>query len=111
MVANTSPIFTIRADLSTDGTTGMGSAITAAANNYTGADANNALVFTAGADGSYIRRLHFKAIGTNVQTVARIFINNGSANTTAANNRLFDDIQLPATSASAMLPRGRGWTL
>jgi hypothetical protein len=108
MVANTSPVFTLTPDLSTDGTTGMGAAILLAANDFTGAGANNALVFTAGADGSYIRRLHFKAIGTNIQTVARIFLNNGSDPTVATNNRFFDDFQLPATTVSATAPTGPG---
>lgn len=108
MVANTSPVFTLTADLSTNGTTGMGAAILLAANDFTGAGANNALVFTAGADGSYIRRLHFKAIGTNVQTVARIFLNNGSDPTVATNNRFFDDFQLPATTVSTNAPTGPG---
>lgn len=108
MVANTSPVFTLRPDLSANGTSGMGAAILLAANDFTGVGANNALVFTAGADGSYLRRLHFKAIGTNVQTVARIFLNNGSDPTVAANNRFFDDIQLPATTISANAPTGPG---
>lgn len=108
MVANTAPIFTLTPDLSTNGTTGMGAAILLAANDFTGAGANNALVFTAGADGSYIRRLHFKAIGTNIQTVARIFLNNGSDNTVSTNNRFYDDLQLPATTISANAPTGPG---
>lgn len=108
MPANTTPIFTVTPNLSADGTTGMGSTLATAANDFTGAGANNALVFTAGANGSYIRRLHFKAIGTNIQTVARIFINNGSTNGTAANNRFYDDVQLPATTSSATAPTGPG---
>src|SRR5215470_6531118 len=54
-------------------------------------------VFTADAtNGGYVRSIRFKPAGTNVATVARIFINNGSTNTVAANNVLFDDISLPA---------------
>lgn len=109
MVANTSPIYTKAPNLSTDGVNGMGAAITLAANDFTGAGANNALVFTANAtEPSYIRKLHFKAIGTNVQTVARIFLNNGATNATATNNRYFDDFQLPATTVSATSPTGPG---
>ena len=63
--------------------------------------ADVSLVFTAGAEGSYIERLRFKAGGTNVATVARIYINNGSANTTAANNVFYGEATLPATTASA----------
>jgi hypothetical protein len=109
MAANTKPIFTLIPDLSTDAATGMGVALIAAANDFTGVSANNLLVFTAGAvDGSYIRRLHFEALGTNVQTVARIFLNNGGVNTVATNNRLVGQMQLPATAVSATAPTGVG---
>lgn len=101
MPANTAPIFSISGDVSNNSGTGMNALITAAANDYTGAGANNSLVFTAGANGGFVQRLRFKAGGTNVATVARIFINNGSANTTASNNVFFDEIALPATTASA----------
>lgn len=93
--------WTATGNLSSNGTTGMAPTLTAAANDVTGAGANNALVFTAGASGSRIMGLMFKANGTNVATVARIFINNGSANTTPANNSYFDDQSLPASTVSA----------
>lgn len=101
MAANTAPIYSIKGDVSTNGTTGMSQFVTAAANDYTGIDADVALVFTAGADGAYISRLRFKPGGANVATVARIYINNGSTNTTAANNAFYGEVSLPATSASA----------
>ncbi len=100
MPANIDPIFSIAGDVTTNGSTGMGALITAQAQDYTGINANNVLVFTAGSNGSYVQRLRFKAGGTNVATVMRIFINNGSANTTATNNVFFDEIALPATTAS-----------
>lgn len=102
MVANTDPIFSRAGNVATtnNGTT-MSQAVTAAANDYTGAGANNVLVFTAGADGSFLFRVRLKAIGTNVASVMRFFINNGSANTTAANNTFFGEISLPATTISA----------
>ena len=110
MVANTSPVFTLTPALSVNNGTGMGTALTAAANDVTGVSANNQLVFTAGTvDGSYLRRLHFKPLGTNAtQTVARIFLNNGADPTVATNNRFFDDFQLPATTISATAPIGPG---
>lgn len=108
MVANTAPIFTKKANIATDGLTGMGAPILAAANDFTGAGANNALVFTAGAEGAYIRRLHFKAAGSNVASLARIFINNGAVNTTSTNNKLFDDMPLPITTASITGQTGPG---
>lgn len=101
MPANTQPIFSISGDVSSDSGTSFSSALTAAANDYTGAGANNVLVFTAGANGGFVQRLRFKALGTNVATVMRVFLNNGSANTTASNNTFFDEIALPATTASA----------
>jgi hypothetical protein len=52
------------------------------------------------AAGSYLRRMFVRAAGTNVATVIRLFINNGSTNTTAANNVLYTELSLPATTAS-----------
>lgn len=102
MPANSDPIYSRRGQVARDAATGMNNLITAAANDYTGVNANNSLVFTADAtNGSYVQRLRFKAGGTNVATVARIYINNGSANTTAANNTLYGEISLPATTAIA----------
>jgi hypothetical protein len=101
MAANTSPIFSIKGDISEDDGTTMPSAVLTATGDYTGASANHELIFTADAtDGGYVERLRFKALGTNVATVARIYINNGSANTTAGNNVFFGEISLPATTAS-----------
>lgn len=100
MAANTSPIFTLLGDVSTDSGTGMSAAITAAAADYTGISANNRLVFTANAtNGGFVQRLRFKAIGTNVAAVMRIYLNNGSANTTATNNSFYGEVSLPATTA------------
>lgn len=56
--------------------------------------------FTASATGGYIQRIRFKPLGTNVATVARVWINNGGSTATAANNTLWDDISLPATTNS-----------
>ena len=99
---NTDPIYSKSGSVSNNATTGMNQLITAAANDYTGAGANNSLVFTADAtNGSYVQRLRFKAGGTNTASVARIFINNGSANTTAANNTFYGEIALPGTTAIA----------
>lgn len=102
MPANTSPIFSKSGDVSNNSGTGMNQLITAAANDYTGAGANNSLVFTADAtNGGYVQRLRFKAGGTNVASVARIFLNNGSVPTTAANNVFYGEVSLPATTAIA----------
>jgi hypothetical protein len=99
--SNVQPIWIAKGDISNNNSTGMNQAITLAAADYTGAGANNALVFTAGADGARVERLKFTPTGTNIQTVARIFANNGAANTTATNNTFIGEITLPATTASA----------
>lgn len=103
MPSNTDPIYSRKGQVARDGTTGMNQPITAAATgDYAGTNANVSLVFTADAtNGSFLQRLRFKAAGTNVATVARIYLNNGSANTTAANNTLYGEISLPATTAIA----------
>jgi hypothetical protein len=54
------------------------------------------LAFTAGAYGSFIEKITGMPLGTNIQSVARIFLNNGLTNATAANNSLIDQIDLPA---------------
>ncbi len=57
--------------------------------------------FTADAtNGGYVSRIRFRAAGTNIATVARIFINNGATNATPANNILWDEITLSATTLS-----------
>ena len=98
---NVQPIWIAKGDLSNNGSTGMNQALTAAANDYTGVSANNSLAFTAGADGGRMERLKFTPAGTNIQTVARIFVNNGGSNTVATNNTFIGEISLPPTTASS----------
>ena len=101
MAKNTRPRFTITGDVSSDGSTTMAPTLTTAAADYTGISANNKLVFSGDdTNGSRIVGLHFQAIGTNTQSVARVYYNNGSTNTTAANNSLAGALTLPATTAS-----------
>jgi hypothetical protein len=58
-------------------------------------------VFTADAtEGSYLKELVIKTAGTNIATVMRIFINNGSSNATPANNILYKELTLIATTIS-----------
>lgn len=101
MAANTNPPYTIKGEQSTDGGTTMPGTIITATGDYTGVSANHGLIHTANStSGSYVDRIRFKAIGTNVATVARIYLNNGSTNTTATNNVLWGEQSLPATTAS-----------
>lgn len=98
MAANIDPIFSKVGAIGFPGT----NPLTAAANDFTGIGANNILVFTADAtNGSFVQRLRITAAGTNVASVLRIFINNGSTNGTASNNVCYGQISLPATTASA----------
>lgn len=60
------------------------------------------LAFTADAtNGGYVQRIRFRPLGNNIATVARVWINNGGATGTAANNIQWDDITLAATTAVA----------
>jgi hypothetical protein len=79
MSGNISPIFSRAGDIQ------GGAVLTAAANDYNGQNINNAVVFSADpTNGGYIQRLRFKALGTNVATVCRIFVNNGQGRLAAA---------------------------
>jgi hypothetical protein len=56
---------------------------------------------TAGAvEGSRLDFIKVRALGTNTQTVIRIWINNGSVTTTAANNTQYLERTLSATTVS-----------
>lgn len=74
----------------------------------TGTGANTALdgtgtvvtVATAGANGSKITRVRLTHMGTNVATVVRLFVNNGSTNGTAANNALVYEYTMAANTLS-----------
>ena len=100
MSANTQPIFSAlgsiqwgpapltAANTAKDGT---GTVTTIATGNNAG---NNA--------GNFLQRLVARALGTNVATVLRVFINNGGVNTTAANNTLIGEMTLPATTLSEL---------
>lgn len=58
-------------------------------------------VFTADAtDGSWVRSMIWQPAGTNIASVGRVFINNGSTNTVAANNVYFAQVPLPASTNS-----------
>jgi hypothetical protein len=94
MPANTSPIFSLTP------VTQWGATAISTANTAKDGTGTVLLVLTAGANGAYVQRVRFRPSGTSVQTVARLFINNGSTNATAANNILFDEITLSAITIS-----------
>lgn len=95
MAANNSPIFSAK------GIIGFSDAVVATAN--TTKDLTSGTIYlchTAAADGDFVERIRFRALGTNIATVGRVWINNGSTTGTAANNRLIDEITLSATTVS-----------
>lgn len=94
MSANTSPIFPL-----TPITTWNAAAIAA---NNTAKDGTGtvATVATGGVNGTRIDQIKVRALGTNVATVMRFFINNGSTNATPANNALIHEVTLAATTLS-----------
>ena len=72
MAANNDPIYSKRGAIT------RSVHLTTAANDYFGKSPYNKEVFAADqTNGSYLQRLRFKAVGTNVTTVARIYLNDG----------------------------------
>lgn len=95
MAGNTNPIFSAK------GIIGFSDGVVATAN--TTKDLTSGTIYlchTAAADGDYVERIRFRALGTNVATVGRVWINNGATTATATNNRLLDEITLSATTVS-----------
>ncbi len=98
MPANTSPIFTLTPEVS------WSVNMVAASTTNLSANTNNYLVFTAGANGSYLQKIRFRHQSTNITnsqaTVVRVFINNGGVVTTPANNTIWDEITIAANTVS-----------
>jgi hypothetical protein len=104
MPANTSPIFTLTPDIqwgSVDDNAAATAGPIITANTAMDGTGYVTTVFTAGANGSYVNRLIARPTGTNIASVLRAFINNGSTNATQANNCLYGEVTLPATTANA----------
>lgn len=96
MAGNSDPIYSKR------GAVTRAVILKLAANDYTGVSTNNLEAFAADpTNGSYLQRLRFKAMGTNVATVARIYLNNGNPNQNFA----------AAPSAPSGTPSGTGGTI
>lgn len=75
-------------------------AITTANTSKDAASGAVAQVFVSTENATYVDRLVFRAAGTNVATVGRVFLNNGGPSTDANNNVLFSEITLDATTNS-----------
>lgn len=93
MAQNTTPIF---------GLTPKTSGLTTGVNANTALDGTGTVVtvFTAGANGSKVERVNLNHLGTNIATVVRFFINNGSTNATATNNILIHEETMAANTLS-----------
>ncbi len=92
MPANTSPIFPL--------TPNIGWCKLTAANTAKDGTGTVGNPFTAGANGSRLDYLKVRALGTNVATVLRVFVNNGSDPTVATNNSLILEQTIAATTLS-----------
>ena len=90
----------------TTGNIGGSSLTTSTANSFDGASGTVGTCFTAGANGAFISFVKVKALGANsAACIARFWLNNGGATTTASNNFLFGELVLPVVPAiSATVP-------
>lgn len=110
MAINTTPVFTGKFDIqwgAADGDGGTAGPLKTANTNQLGTG-TVLTVFTANAtNGGFVKFIRVKHAGTNIASVLRIFINNGSTNTVAANNSLYEEIPLHAvtlTESDVMSP-------
>ncbi len=93
MAANTAPIYSRLGDIQ------WGTVATA--NTAKDGTGTVVTVFTSDAtNGGRVDKLKIRAAGTNVATVLRVFINNGSTNATAGNNTLYTEMTIAATTLS-----------
>jgi hypothetical protein len=111
MPANTAPIFPL-----TPNSGVMNCILSTAMTNTKAMDGTEtagtalALAFTAGANGARVDSVTVRytatngstATGTSAATVIRLFLNNGSANTTATNNKRLGEIFIPAQAVVAL---------
>lgn len=100
---NTVPIYSRVADIQWGAADGDGGSAGALKTANTAKDGTGTVltIFTADAtNGGRVDRISIRAIGTNVATVLRVFINNGSTSATVVNNTLITEVTLPATTLS-----------
>lgn len=100
MAANKQPIYSRVGDIQ------WAVAITAANTAMDGTGTVTTVFQADATEGGYVNYIKFKAAGSNVATVARIFLNNNGTNATASNNVLIGEVTLATTTASntAALP-------
>lgn len=111
MPANVSPIFP-----KTPNNGVMNALLTTAMTNTLAFDGTQAagtamvLCLTAGIDGARLDEIKVRVVSTNgaaasgttAATMVRFWLNNGSANTVAANNQLLGELEIPATTNVAL---------
>jgi hypothetical protein len=103
MPANTTPIYSKIGDIQWGAADGDGGTAGPLKTANTAKDGTGTVltIFTADAtNGGRVDRISARAVGTNVASVLRVFVNNGSANSTVANNTLITEATLPATTLS-----------
>ena len=93
MAANTSPVFPLTPVISVGNTL-------LTANTAKDGTGTVATLYTAGVNGSKLNGVQIAYTGTSTATVLRLFINNGSVNSTPANNSLYMSITVPANTLS-----------
>jgi hypothetical protein len=92
MAANTTPIFPLVPVASWCKLT--------TANTAKDGTGSTTLLATAGTNGTKVDRIVAKSLGANVQSVLRVFLNNGGATTVSTNNSLIYEVDLPVTTLS-----------
>ena len=101
MPANTSPIFPLTPIISWISGAAANAATPGVTANTT-KDLTAGTIYgpigTGGTNGTRLDFIKVRPLGTNVVTVIRIWLNNGSATTTAANNTLYLERTLAATT-------------
>lgn len=103
MAANTAPIYSRLGDIQWGAADGDGGTAGPLKTANTAKDGTGTVltIFTADAtNGGRVDRISIRAAGTNVATVLRVFVNNGSTNATIANNTLVTEVTCPATTLS-----------
>jgi hypothetical protein len=92
MAANNNPIFILLAS-------NQWPAVITAANTAKDGTGTVATLFTADTtNGGYVNKVIAMPLGTNVATVLRIFLNNGSSTSTALNNIMIAQVTITATT-------------
>ena len=98
MAVNTAPIYTLT------GAIQGGDILTTQSADYTGQGILNVVNFASDStNGGYVQRMRFKALGTNIATVARIYVNNGSGRLATIASAAATPAGTPSNSGGTLL--------